>query len=300
MYAGSKEIYNYFNDFSHKYGLRRYCKTGHKVDGAVWNQEKGGYDVSILDVKSGQNIVDHCDILINASGILNAWRWPAIPGLDKYKGPILHTANWDDSIDLKGKHVGLIGNGWVVNLPSSTFTDNTSSSGIQVLPTIQPHVNKVTTFIREPTWVSPVQGLEQHIFSEQERRDFANKPGALLEYRKGIETGLNGQFGLFLQNTTVQNDTRNYMLDQMKQKLNNKFLEEKLIPDWALGCKYFISPISSPSTLTRLSQADDSLQELAILKVLVNQMSRLSMAKFSRSLRKVAYATTAKNILSMS
>ena len=109
-----------------------------------------------------------------------------------------------------------------------------SSSGIQVLPSIQPHVQKVTTFIREPTYVSPVQGLEQHTFTPQELHDFANKPGALLEYRKQIETGLNGQFSLFLKDTRTQNETRAYMVEQMKQKLNNKSLEDKLIPDWSL------------------------------------------------------------------
>lgn len=68
----------------------------------------------IQDLASGQNFTDWCDILINAGGILNAWRWPAIPGLEKYKGKLLHTANWDRSVDLTGKHVGLIGNGYVL------------------------------------------------------------------------------------------------------------------------------------------------------------------------------------------
>lgn len=126
-----------------------------------------------------------------------------------------------------------------------------SSSGIQVLPTIQPHVKKVTTFIREPTYVSPVQGLEQHAFTPQELHDFAHKPGALLEYRKQVETGLNGQFSLFLKNTTTQNDTRAYMVEQMKQKLNNKFLEEKLIPDWSLGCRRLTPGVNYLESLTK-------------------------------------------------
>jgi cation diffusion facilitator CzcD-associated flavoprotein CzcO len=105
------------------------------------------------------------------------------------------------------------------------------------LPTIQPHVRKVTTFIREPTWVSPVQGLEQHIYSEQEKMDFANKPGTLLEYRKDIERGLNGQYGIFLKNSKINNDTHEYMMSQMKEKLNDPFLEEKLIPNWSVGCR---------------------------------------------------------------
>lgn len=86
-------------------------KTSHQVIGAYWNKQKGGYDVKVKNLKDGTEISQHCDILINAGGILNNWRWPAIPGIEKYKGVLLHTANWDDNVNLEGKHVGLIGNG---------------------------------------------------------------------------------------------------------------------------------------------------------------------------------------------
>jgi cation diffusion facilitator CzcD-associated flavoprotein CzcO len=111
VYAGSREIYEYFDSFANKYNLKSYIKREHQVIGAYWNDATGGYDVKVQDLKGGKQFSHHCDILVNASGILNNWRWPAIPGLDKYKGTLLHTANWDDSVDLTGKHVGLIGNG---------------------------------------------------------------------------------------------------------------------------------------------------------------------------------------------
>ncbi|KAL3430356.1 hypothetical protein BDV09DRAFT_199749 [Aspergillus tetrazonus] len=221
-YASSKEIFTYFDNFAHKHGLRQYCRVRHQVIGAAWNTQRGGYDVRVRDLQSRQEWDDSCDILINAGGILNSWRWPAIPGLERYKGTLVHTANWDDSIVLKGKHVGLIGNG---------------SSGIQVLPAVLPEVRKVTTFIREPTWVSPVKGLEQHIFSEEEKQAFAANSQHLTEYRRGIERGMNGQFAIFLRNTEGQRSTREYMTQQMKEKLNNVDLEKVLIPDWSVGCR---------------------------------------------------------------
>lgn len=171
-----------------------------------------------------------------SSGILNNWKWPAIPGLHNYQGTLLHTANWDENIDLTGKHVGLIGNG---------------SSGIQVLPTIQPHVSHVTTFVREPTWVSPVQGLEQHVFTPQERADFERKPGALTAYRKNIESGLNGQFSLFLKNTATNNSTHDYMVQQMKEKIGDDNLAAKLIPEWAVGCRRLTPGVGYLESLTK-------------------------------------------------
>jgi cation diffusion facilitator CzcD-associated flavoprotein CzcO len=113
VYASSKEIYQYFDGFANKHRLHRFIKTSHQVVGATWNNTTNGWDVVIKDIQSGKEITDFAHILINASGILNNWRWPAIPGLDKYKGTLLHTASWDDSVQLEGKHVGLIGNGSV-------------------------------------------------------------------------------------------------------------------------------------------------------------------------------------------
>jgi cation diffusion facilitator CzcD-associated flavoprotein CzcO len=111
VYSSSEEIYRYFDSFATKYNLHSYIKKQHQVVGATWSEKNGGYDVKIENLQNGTHINDSCDILINAGGILNNWRWPAIPGLENYKGKLLHTANWDDSVDLTGKHVGLIGNG---------------------------------------------------------------------------------------------------------------------------------------------------------------------------------------------
>ncbi|KAH7153049.1 hypothetical protein EDB81DRAFT_442195 [Dactylonectria macrodidyma] len=236
VYPPAKEIFEYFDGFANKYDLKRFIKTQHQVVGAYWNNSKGGYDVKVKDLITGTITSDHCDILVNASGILNNWKWPAIPGLDNYKGTLLHTANWDDSVSLEGKHVGLIGNG---------------SSGIQVLPAIRENCAKVTTFIREPTWVSPVQGLEQHQFSQEERDEFVNKPGVLTSYRKGIETGLNAQFGIFLKENQVNKDTHSYMLSQMKEKLGNAYLEDKLIPAWSVGCRRLTPGVNYLESLTK-------------------------------------------------
>jgi cation diffusion facilitator CzcD-associated flavoprotein CzcO len=116
VYAGSGEIRKYFNDFADKYTLNKFIKLNHEVVGARWDNKHSRWEVQIRDAIANEVINDSCDILINASGILNAWRWPAIPGLPKYKGKLLHSANWDDSVQLEGKNVGLIGNGYVGNL----------------------------------------------------------------------------------------------------------------------------------------------------------------------------------------
>ncbi|KAK4997011.1 hypothetical protein LTR66_003501 [Elasticomyces elasticus] len=235
VYAGSAEINKYFNDFAVKNGLHKYCTVSHQVVGAHWDDKKGHWEVQITDLKTGDIVNDQCDILINAAGILNAWKWPDLPGLSEFKGKLIHSANWDNTVELEGKHVGLIGNG---------------SSGIQILPAIQPKVASLTTFIRNPTWVSPVQGLEQHVYSEQEKDDFKNKSGLLLEYRKQNETALDTLIELFMANSQAQKDTRVLMTDQMKEKLGDEFLATKLIPQWGVGCRRLTPGINYLETLT--------------------------------------------------
>jgi cation diffusion facilitator CzcD-associated flavoprotein CzcO len=51
----------------------------------------------------------------------------------------MHSAAWNTETDLIGKTVAVLGCG---------------SSGIQIVPTIQPHVKHLTTFIRSPTWIT--------------------------------------------------------------------------------------------------------------------------------------------------
>lgn len=113
VYAGSKEIFDYFSHFCDKYNLRRFCKFKHQITGAYWREDTSEWEIEVTQLENGVVFRDRCDILINGSGVLNAWKWPDIPGLDSFKGKVMHTARWDTKYDLTGKHVGLIGNGYV-------------------------------------------------------------------------------------------------------------------------------------------------------------------------------------------
>jgi cation diffusion facilitator CzcD-associated flavoprotein CzcO len=72
-------------------------------------------------------------------GFVNKWKWPDIPGREDFKGKMIHTANWQHDVPCKGKKVAVIGNG---------------SSGIQIVPNLQPHVQSLDHYVRGPTWIS--------------------------------------------------------------------------------------------------------------------------------------------------
>ena len=99
-----------------KYGLERYCKNRHHVNRAEWDHELGQWRLQVRDLATCSIVEDRCDILINAAGVLNQWRWPDIPGLHDFKGKLMHSASWNGETDLRGKRVGLIGNGYVMTI----------------------------------------------------------------------------------------------------------------------------------------------------------------------------------------
>lgn len=78
-------------------------------------------------------IYDEADMLLLGWGQLNNWAFPDVPGLHDFKGPYMHSANYDESFDPTGKVVALVGGG---------------STGVQVLPEIQPKAKQVQQYMR--------------------------------------------------------------------------------------------------------------------------------------------------------
>jgi cation diffusion facilitator CzcD-associated flavoprotein CzcO len=111
-------------DFYDRNGISKHTKLSHKVRNAEWNSEEGKWKVEVEDLETGKAVKDECHILINATGFLNKWTWPAIKGFETFKLPKVHSADWNDEIDFKDKTVAVIGTGssaiQVSNLDEST------------------------------------------------------------------------------------------------------------------------------------------------------------------------------------
>ena len=111
IYATGEEVRGYLNAFATKHGLDKFTKTAHQVIKAEWKDGEGTWHVDVEDLSSGCLIHDVCDILISATGVLSHPRWPDLPGLEHFRGPLLHSAKWDKDLEMAGKSIGVIGNG---------------------------------------------------------------------------------------------------------------------------------------------------------------------------------------------
>lgn len=126
FYAPAPEILEYLKSVVDKHGLRKYIHFNHRVTHAQWKEETSTWLVElehIDDTGRKTTITRECDVFVQGVGTLNNWKYPSIKGLPRYKGILLHTADWDGSADITGKTVAVIGNG---------------ASAVQFVPAIQP------------------------------------------------------------------------------------------------------------------------------------------------------------------
>ncbi|CAK7242725.1 MAG: hypothetical protein STHCBS139747_004223 [Sporothrix thermara] len=232
FYAEGSEIWEYIRRTTTKYGLDERVQFRSKVLSSVWDEATGKWTIRIeqtADDGTVSIITDTADVLINSSGILSKWRWPAIPGLHDFQGSLLHSAQWDTSLDWTGKRVGIIGNG---------------SSAIQIVPKMQPAAARIVNYIRSPTWVSAPFASDltpegkNFSYSEAEKKRLREDPAALLALRRTIADNFNKVFYAFLSGSPQQKAFADLFQQDMRSRLNSDpVLCAKLIPEWAVGCR---------------------------------------------------------------
>jgi cation diffusion facilitator CzcD-associated flavoprotein CzcO len=149
-HARQPELQKYLEETVDEFGLRPHLRLGVTVEAATWDDERHVWTVELDD-----GTVDECHVLVSGVGFLNVPRYPTWPGLDDFEGPAFHTARWEHQHDLTGKVVAVVGTG---------------SSATQVVPALQPIVQHLYVFQREPGWVMP---KGERDFTDEERSSFA-------------------------------------------------------------------------------------------------------------------------------
>jgi 4-hydroxyacetophenone monooxygenase len=92
----------------------------------------------VVRTSSESTTVMHVNAVIAATGYLRVPQFPDLPHLEEFRGPAMHSSNWDASVDLTGKAVAVIGTG---------------ASANQIVPAIAGHARSVHVFQRTPHWV---------------------------------------------------------------------------------------------------------------------------------------------------
>lgn len=142
QFTPQRDLLDYFQGCARDLDLVACTRFGTEVIAAAWDDIDCRWTVTTRD-RSGSVDVVRADIVVSAVGQLNRPRVPDFPGRDRFTGAQFHSAAWDESVDLRGRRVAVIG---------------TAASAIQIIPTIAPDLERLDVYQRTPNWFTPTPG----------------------------------------------------------------------------------------------------------------------------------------------
>ena len=136
-------LLEYFRDVATSLGIAERIEYGTDVLGATWDADAAVWRVHVRTA-DGEATYE-AELLVSAVGQLHRPLIPEFEGRDAFAGPTFHTARWDDSVDLTGRRVAVVG---------------AAASAVQCVPRIQPEVGALTVFQRTPNWFLPAPNYQ--------------------------------------------------------------------------------------------------------------------------------------------
>jgi cation diffusion facilitator CzcD-associated flavoprotein CzcO len=218
LFSTGAEIKQYADDVADKYDVRNHMRFNTTVESARWDEEAQVWRVALA---GGETLSTR--YLITATGFLSQPRTPDIPGITSFAGKVIHTTAWDDSYDLDGRRIAIIGTG---------------ATAVQLIPELAKKAADLTVYQRTPIWVVPKIDLR---FSERAKRLFARVPvtqrairwvtDAIYEFMI-VTAVLNHRYFRRL-NIAASDLAKTHRFASIR----DKELREKLTPDYDFGCK---------------------------------------------------------------
>lgn len=241
-----EEIRAYLRGVADDFGLRPHIRFGTEVLDLRWSEDD---QLWWVETSRGTHTAE---ILLSAHGALSEPAIPELPGLDRFEGPVFHSARWDESVSLAGKRVSVIGTG---------------ASAIQIIPAIQAEVGELCVYQRTPAWVLP---RPDHALPSALRQAYASVPG-LQKLARGLRFAQ-------LESRALGTSTWPKLLElaergaraHLARQVADPELRQALTPSDRLGCKRVLLssefyPAMSAANVELVSEGIEEIREHAIV-----------------------------------
>jgi cation diffusion facilitator CzcD-associated flavoprotein CzcO len=212
-YSAQEEIREYLRGCVEHFGLASRIRTNVELLRASWDEVEERWE---LETSDG---VYHARVLVGAMGPLADPKYPDVPGLESFRGKMMHSARWDHEYDLTGKRVASIGTG---------------ASAIQYVPEIQPQVERLLVFQRTAPWVMPHGNRP---ISERERTIYSRIPATQRLVRGLVYASRELLVLGFAKAPRLMRPLQKLALSHMHKQIADPELRRRVRPDYALGCK---------------------------------------------------------------
>jgi 4-hydroxyacetophenone monooxygenase len=138
-FARGAEVRSYIESIARKYGAFEHVRLGHALEEARFDEERSTWRLSFRR-PDGERVERNANAIVSAAGLFSKPKQPDIPGVEDFRGRVLHPTQWTQDLDARGKRVAVVGNG---------------STGVQLLAPVAVEAEHVTVFQRTPQWIGP-------------------------------------------------------------------------------------------------------------------------------------------------
>ncbi|MCC8961356.1 NAD(P)/FAD-dependent oxidoreductase [Bradyrhizobium sp. Pear76] len=139
--ATADEIRAYLEEVIEENGLTPHLHYGHKVTSASWSSQDRRWTLKVLRTDTGETLTFTTGFLWMCSGYYDHAKGhtPEWPGMQDFKGRIVHPQHWPQDLDCAGKRVVIVGSG---------------ATAATLIPALADSVAHVTMLQRTPTFFS--------------------------------------------------------------------------------------------------------------------------------------------------
>ncbi|MCQ1952206.1 NAD(P)/FAD-dependent oxidoreductase [Arthrobacter sp. zg-Y238] len=139
QFAQGCEIREYLETVARRAGLDESIEFGSRLVRAEWIESARVWRVTTRSGDGGEKTREF-NAVISACGQLDIPNIPDFPGQDSFTGIAMHSQDWDESVDWRGKRVAVIGTG---------------ASAYQIVPAVCDDVDSLVVFQRSAPWMLP-------------------------------------------------------------------------------------------------------------------------------------------------
>ncbi|MDJ1371394.1 flavin-containing monooxygenase [Gulosibacter molinativorax] len=227
MYAQQPEILEYMETVAAAEGVTPHIRFNTNADEVRWDDAR-----KLWTVKSGEELFE-APALIMATGYLSDAKFPEVPGVAEFQGELFHSAEWDHSVDLKGKRVAVIGSG---------------ASAIQIIPEVAEVAQQLVVIQRSAAYVTPRH--DPH-YTQAQKRMFERRPELMQKIRDDLFWANEERYAQRRGTQTLIDTVTRTALGHLERQIPAGELRDKLTPDYVIGCKRILKSNSYYPTFLR-------------------------------------------------
>lgn len=137
--AEGPSILRYIRETATEHGIDRKIRFGHKVIRACWSSQDARWTVEAADA-NGETVQFACNFLYMCSGYYDYSEgyMPVWPGMERFRGQIVHPQKWPEDLEYRGKRMIVIGSG---------------ATAVTLVPALADSAGHVTMLQRSPTYI---------------------------------------------------------------------------------------------------------------------------------------------------